>query len=570
MIEVNDSLQARLYRRFDEDPERAALAFIDRRGRFRWWSVREAYDRAARYGAGLVERECGSGERCVLVLPSDEECAFVLLGALLAGAVPLLVAPPILQQSRHSAFLDNLDHTLQIVRPRVVVTAPHLMASAGASSAVEGGQVVEPGVLASSGGGLPPRPRPHSDDTAALQLTSGTTGVPRVCRWTQGAVLAALDGMEGAMGLASDDVCFNWTPLYHDMGLVNNFFLCLTSGVPLAMLSPTDFVVRPARWLRGLHDTGATVSWSPNFGFALATERVAEAELEGVRLDRVRALWNAAERIHVETMLGFHARFAPLGLALEALKTNFGCAENVGGATFGNLGAPFRWEEVDRESLHDEAVARPADPGVEGSIRIASAGRPVESMRIVIADDHDRPLPEGRVGQILLATRSRMSEYVEDPAATSEALGEDGLLRTGDLGYVRDGELFWTGRARERITVRGKKIDPSEFERILFRIPGLRPGCFAAFGIADPTRGTENPVVVCEVQDPVDRPLADIAADVHEAANAELGLMLDDVVLVGRGTLAKTSSGKRRHRHFREVYEAGGLTALHSAARRAG
>jgi acyl-CoA synthetase (AMP-forming)/AMP-acid ligase II len=371
--------------------------------------------------------------------------------------------------------------------------------------------------------------------------------------------------MEEAMGLSSDDVCFNWTPLYHDMGLVNNFFLCLASGVPLAMLSPTDFVVRPARWLRGLHDTGATVSWSPNFGFALATERAAKAELEGVRLDRVRALWNAAERIHVETMLGFHERFAPLGLALEALKTNFGCAENVGGATFGSLDAPFRWEEVDREALHDEAAARPADPGAEGSIRIASAGRPVEGMRIVIADDQDRPLPEGRVGQILLETRSRMSEYVEDPDATSEALVGGGLLRTGDLGYVRDGELYWVGRSRERITVRGKKIDPSEFERMLFGIEGLRPGCFAAFGVADAGLGTERPVVVAELQDPGARPYPEIAADIHAAANAELGLMLADVVLVEKGTLAKTSSGKRRHRHFREIYENGGLTAVYSS-----
>jgi fatty-acyl-CoA synthase len=186
-------------------------------------------------------------------------------------------------------------------------------------------------------------------------------------------------------------------------------------------------------------------------------------------------------------------------------------------------------------------------------------------MRIVIADDQDRPLPEGRVGQILLETRSRMSEYVEDPDATSEALVGGGLLRTGDLGYVRDGELYWVGRSRERITVRGKKIDPSEFERMLFGIEGLRPGCFAAFGVADAGLGTERPVVVAELQDQGARPYPEIAADIHAAANAELGLMLADVVLVEKGTLAKTSSGKRRHRHFREIYENGGLTAVYSS-----
>ena len=551
---MSESLQTRLYRRLDEAPRAPAIAFLDRKGRFRWWSVEEAWAKAAAYGAGLVERGCGPGERCVLVLASDEECAFALLGAFLAGTVPLLVAPPVLQQSRHSAFVANLEHTLSVVRPRVVVAARPIEPAAP--------DTVTPGELA-AGGAAPDRATPAAADTAALQLTSGTTGVPRVCRWTHTAVLAALDGMEGAMELGAGDVCFNWTPLYHDMGLVNNFLLCLTSGLPLALLSPTDFVVQPALWLRGLHDTEATVSWSPNFGFALAAERVRDAEIEGVRLGHVRGIWNAAEKIHVETMLGFHQRFAGHGLALEALKTNFGCAENVGGATFSDPRGPFRWEELDLTALHRDGIATPVGPD-GATVRVAGAGRPVAGMRIVIADADGRPLPEGEVGEVLLDTPSRMSEYLGDPQATEEAF-VGGLLRTGDLGYVRDGELFWTGRSRERITVRGKKIDPSEFERILFRIEGLRPGCFAAFGVADPARGTETPVVVSEVQDPPGRPLPEIAADIHQAANAELGLMLEDVVLVEKGTLAKTSSGKRRHRHFREVYQNGGLAALHSA-----
>ena len=559
---MSETLQARLYRRLEEAPARPALAFVDRRGGFRWWPLAEAHSGAADYGAGLVERGCGPGHRCVIVLSSDEECATVLLGALLAGVVPLLVAPPVLQPSRHSAFLANLAHTLDVVRPRLVVASGDFDFPAGSEWA-EAGRVVAPESLPGSGRQLA-RPRPEPGDTAALQLTSGTTGVPRICRWTHAALLAALDGMERAMRLSPDDVCFNWTPLYHDMGLVNNFLLCLTAGVPLAQLAPTDFVVRPSRWLQGLADTGATVSWSPNFGFALATGRIEADELEGVRLDRVRGIWNAAERIHVETMLAFHERFAPLGLRFEALKTNFGCAENVGGATFSDPEGPFRWEEVDLGALHDQGLAVPATAATGGgpTARIASAGRPVDGMRIVIADPDGRPLPDGAVGRVLLDTPSRMAEYLNDPEATREAFA-DGLLATGDLGYLRDGDLYWTGRTRERITIRGKKIDPSEFERMLFGIVGLRPGCFVAFGIADPRLGTERPVVVCEVADPETRPLREIAGDIHEAANAELGLTLDDVVLVERGVLAKTSSGKRRHRHFREVYESGGLASLY-------
>src|SRR5207249_519267 len=155
------------------------------------------------------------------------------------------------------------------------------------------------------------------------------------------------------------DVCFNWTPLYHDMGLVNNFLLCLHAGVPLALLGPTDFVKRPSLWLRGLSATGATLTWSPNFGFALAAQRIQDAELEGVHLEGVRAFWNAAERIHLNTMQSFLSRFQKVGVQPDALKTNFGCAENVGGATFSNPAGAYVVEHVDEELLHTKGLAEP-------------------------------------------------------------------------------------------------------------------------------------------------------------------------------------------------------------------
>lgn len=130
----------------------------------------------------------------------------------------------------------------------------------------------------------------------------------------------------------------------------------------------------------------------------------------------------------------------------------------------------------------------------------------------------------------------------------------DGLVRTGDLGYLRHGELFWTGRVRERITIRGRKIDPSEFEGILLQIPELRPGCFAAFGVAESKLGTERLVVISEVQDSPAKTYDEIAAEIHERISQGLGVPLSDIVLVRKGMLTKTSSGKRRHRYFRELY----------------
>jgi acyl-CoA synthetase (AMP-forming)/AMP-acid ligase II len=382
--------------------------------------------------------------------------------------------------------------------------------------------------------------------------------------------------MRVAMRLTEDDVCLNWTPLYHDMGLVNNFFLCVTGGVPLVMQSPTEFVREPARWLRGLHATGATTTWSPNFGFALAAQRISDAEMEGVRLDKVRAFWNAAERIHHETLIAFERRFTPYGLAPSALKTNFGCAENVGGATFSDPCGRYLVENVDRQALYERGIAQPVPAGVPGSsgnaansVPIVSAGRPYAGMRIEIHSPRGIALPDGHVGEIALETPSRMVGYLNDARATRRAIGK-GLLRTGDLGYMRDGELFWVGRVRERINIRGKKLDPSEFERILLQIPDLRAGCFAAFGVDDPQQGTQQIVVVSEVRQESATKPAQIAGEIRSQVFLNMGLNVGDVVLVQPGTLAKTSSGKRRHRFFQRLYLEGRLKELEWSPTEAG
>jgi fatty-acyl-CoA synthase len=400
---------------------------------------------------------------------------------------------------------------------------------------------------------------PRLTDIAAMQLTSGTTAAPRICVWDHKVILAALDGMTAAMGISSDDVCLNWTPLYHDMGLVNNFLLCLARGTPLVLLSPQEFARHPALWLRSLSETAATVTWSPNFGFALAVRKADDSELEGVRLDHVRAFWNAAERIHLETLDAFYRRFVRLGVKRAALKTNFGCAENVGGATFSALDEPPRYEHVERRLLDERGIAqRSTATNDADKVVIVSAGRGHPSVTVRILSPRGRMLPDGHVGEICLETSSCMLRYHRNARATRRAF-RGGVLHTGDLGYVRDRELFWVGRLRERITIHGKKIDPSTFEAVLASTLGLREGCFAAFGVPDERLGTERVIVVTEVRPFLAGSLKNLEATIRRKCFLQLGITPDDVVLVRPGTLAKTSSGKRRHRYFRKLYLGGDL-----------
>jgi acyl-CoA synthetase (AMP-forming)/AMP-acid ligase II len=558
------TLQARLVARLTAEPDAQCLGVVDAHGRVSWRSRRDVYERACTWARGLADRGVRPGDACVLVLPGGEPAALPLLGVLLAGAVPLLVAPPTLQ-GRHSSLSLILSRTLRTTRARLVLLGDGLdafgasLARRSASLAVAYRRDLEQQIESST----PASPVPPVNSVAAMQLTSGTTGFPRICTWSHRSVLAALRGMSEAMALSQRDVCLNWTPLYHDMGLVNNFLLCLEVGVPLALLAPTDFVKRPALWLRGLAATAATVTWSPNFGFALAAQRAQDADLRGVRLDHVRAFWNAAERIHFATMQAFLRRFEHIGVRPESLKTNFGCAENVGGATFSDPAGPCVVEYVDEAMLQAQGVAVqvPRTATDTRAVPIVGVGRPTPGIKLQIIGRGGTALPDGHVGEVALRTPSKMSGYLGRKRETGRAI--DGtLLRTGDLGYLRKDELFWVGRLRERITLRGRKIDPSDFERVLLNIAGLRTGCFAAFGVDDPQRGTERLVIVAELRADADRAPSEVTLDIRGAVEEQLGIGVDEVLLVPGGTLAKTSSGKRRHRHVRQSYLKGTLGAL--------
>jgi acyl-CoA synthetase (AMP-forming)/AMP-acid ligase II len=555
------SLQAEILARLSESPDGRCICFYGARETVHWQSRSQLFSKSVAVAQQLKQEGVRSGDVCIIVLPSGERTVNALFATLLLGAVPLLIAPPELVGGNLELH-QTLHSAIHRTRPRVVVCSPSIQPE---RIRIERGFpatrfLFPPDLEDLELKNEPFAPElPASTDIAAMQLTSGTTGAPRICVWNHKGVLAALDGMAAAMALSASDLCANWTPLYHDMGLVNNFFLCLALGIPLVLLSPQEFVRRPALWLRSLSQTGATITWSPNFGFALTVRKAQESELEGVRLDHVRAFWNAAERIHAETLDAFHRRFAALGVRREALKTNFGCAENVGGATFSCANELPPCEHLDRRFLDERGIARvsPATNDAE-KVVLVSAGVAHPAMNIQILSPRGRVLPDGHVGEICLDTPSRMLRYQQNARETRRAL-RGGLLHTGDLGYLRNGHLFWVGRLRDRITIHGKKIDPSTFESIFASTPCLREGCFAAFGVPDEQLGTECLIIVGEVRSPLTESLKNLAATISRKCFLQLGITPGDIVLVPSGTLAKTSSGKRRHRHFRKLYLDGGL-----------
>ena len=561
MTGTGHTFQSHIALRLEREPDGRALAFVDGDGRPAWRSFREYHDAAARCASVLHEKGLREGDVCVLVLSSNEFCANALLGILLVGAIPILVAPPVVG-GLHSNLAQVVDHVIRTTSARMAIIGEAGRSLEGKLNPLRKTKILfGEDCLDGGDAAAVPLARPATDSIVAMQLTSGTTGFPRVCVWRQQGVLAALDGMEQAMALSPEDICVNWTPLYHDMGLVNNLFLCLIKRVPLVMLDTLQFVRKPAMWLRTLSTAGGTVAWSPNFGFALAAHRIRDQELDGVRLDHVRGFWCAAERIHLDTMRQFMDRFAPYGVRPSAMKTNFGCAENVGGATFSDANGDFVFEHIDRRAFFERGVARPVPEASNDTLSVVGVGRPYPGMRIDILSRTGRPLPDGHVGEIGLVTPSRMNGYLRNSSETKRAL-YGRYLRTGDFGYKRGNEIFWTGRVRERINIHGNKYDPSDFEPVLLGVPGLREGCFAAFGIDDGQSGTQKPVVVAEVRKSAREERERIVQGIRQEIVSKLGVTVNEVLLLPEGSMSKTSSGKRRHRYYKELYLAGELQAL--------
>ena len=246
------------------------------------------------------------------------------------------------------------------------------------------------------------------------------------------------------------------------------------------------------------------------------------------------------------------------------LKTNFGCTENIGGATFSAPDGPLLAERVDRKALYAAGEAREVPERARSTAAewIVSAGRPHPGVQIHILNPEGNKLPSGKVGEVALDTTSRLKEFLGDPQATAETI-RGNLVFTGDLGYKRGEELFWVGRSKERINIHGLKYDPSEFEAPLFKVAGLRKGCFAAFGVDDPTQGTQALVLIAEVDDPIESTLKAIADDIRREVAVHVGVTIGDLLLVPKGVLTKTSSGKRRHTFFKELYLQKGLKALY-------
>ena len=516
----------------------SGVTFVDLREREERLSWGEVSARARRAAARLAAAGVAPGDRVALVLRTEPLFLDALLGALLAGAVPVPLYPPV--------RLGRLEEWIGSTARMIAAAGARLVVSGGASRRLLGEAVRRarpalgwlPAEELAAGREELLRP-PSPDDLCLVQFSSGSTVDPKPVALTHAAVCAQVAALTALVRPSAADVLVSWLPLYHDMGLIGCLLGAMGYPGPLVLIAPEHFLARPALWLRALSRHRGTVGAAPSFAFAYAAERVRDEELAGHDLSAVRLLLDGAEPVSCEALRRFAGRFARFGLDPRGLLPVYGLSEAALAVTF----ATPRWPP---RSLRADARALAAGEGLRpGTREIASVGRPVPGAEVELRGPDGRALPAGSLGRIHVRSPSLMREYLGQPAATAAAL-PGGWLDTGDLGLEVDGELYVHGRAKDVVVVRGANHAPEEFEECLAGLPGLRPGCAVAVGAAAED-GAEGLVLLAEraARAPAARDPA-LAEVVRRAVTERTGVAPREVRILAPGTLPRTSSGKLR------------------------
>jgi 1-acyl-sn-glycerol-3-phosphate acyltransferase len=539
-------------------PDRVHI-FLQEEAGERSITYRALWDGARDVAAALAEHGVAPGDTVALMLRTEEAFFRTFAGILMAGAVPVPMYPPV-RADRIAEYAHRQAAILRSAGCGLLVT----FAEAERVGSILRG-VVEPLREAIDVDQLIPvrssrfDVRSFSSATPALiQYTSGSTGDPKGVLLTHANLLANIRAIGQAIDIRPDDVVASWLPLYHDMGLIGAWLGALYFGLPVVILSPLTFLSRPSRWLRAIHTHRATISPAPNFAYDLCVSKIADEEIEGLDLGSWRLALNGSEAVSADTIARFTRRFGPHGFRPDAMYPVYGLAEASVGLTMPPLSRPPRIDAIAREPYQRERQIRPAEPGDGQPLRFVSCGKALPGHDLRIVDDAGEALGDRMFGRIQFRGPSVTSGYFRNPDATRAAFAGD-WLDSGDYGYWAGGELFVTGRAKDLIIRGGRNITPHEAEEIAAAVDGVRKGCVAAFGVQDPSAGTERFVIVVETRLTDEARREQVRRDVAARVTEALGVPPDHVVIAPAGAVLKTPSGKIRRNATREAYESGRL-----------
>ncbi|MGV2826971.1 fatty acyl-AMP ligase [Myxosarcina sp. GI1(2024)] len=526
-------------------------------------------DQQAKAIATSLQSSVAKGERALLLYPPGLEFITAFFGCLYAGVVAVPAYPP-----RRNQNMLRLKALVVDSQAKVALTTTSLLTK------IENRFVQTPEFkslrwlatdsIASELGESWLKPEVMSDTLAFLQYTSGSTGMPKGVAIAHGNLLHNEQMIEKAFAHTKDTIVVGWLPLFHDMGLIGNVLQPLYLGRPCFLMSPVDFLYKPFRWLQAISRHRATTSGGPNFAYDLCLRKITDEQRACLDLSSWEVAFTGAEPVRAETLKQFTETFKPCGFRPEAFYPCYGMAETTLFVTGGFKTTSPVIDRVSATALEQNRIVATTDR--DSNIRqIVSCGQTWLDMKVVIADPETLTRCEDtHVGEIWVSGSSVAGGYWNRPLETQQTfhayladINEGPFLRTGDLGFIKDNELFVTGRLKDVMIIRGRNYYPQDIEQTVEKChPALRPSCSAAFSLE--IEGSERLVIVQEVERSYLRKLNmnEIVDSFCEAIIAEHGLQVYATVLVKPGSIPKTSSGKIQRHACRDKFLSGNLNVV--------
>ena len=550
---------------FIAEPDRNALVLLYPRQPEERITYRNLLLGAAGYAQAFAEKGIQPGEVVVLVLQHGADLAYSFFGAILHGAIPSIM-PFLTEKLSPERYQEDMTALIAITRPAAIVTYPEFVPvvqgtlRAGDSvRAVLVTDSIQPAAVLDfeNLGGL----ARTAEDIVLLQHSSGTTGLQKGVALSHQAVLNQLACYAGAIRLSPEDTIVSWLPLYHDMGLIAGFIMPILNRVPLVLMSPFDWVRAPYKLMQAVTHYHGTLSWLPNFAYNFCAQKIRARDLEGVDLSTWRLVINCSEPTRWESQQLFLEHFKPYGLRPEALVTSYAMAENVFAVTQSGLDAPVSVDEIDARAFVTQRMAIPSTAAGD-TLKMLSAGPTIANTQARIleippenggASPARRQLPDRQVGEIALRSNCMLTGYYQRDDLTQKAFYE-GWFLTGDLGYMVGSQVYVVGRKKDLIIVGGKNIYPQDLETLANQVPGVHQGRVVAFGVFSVETGTEEVVIVAEVDEPDPESRQRIEDEVRQRVTRGSDVSLRYVQTVGPKWIIKTSSGKIARLANRDKY----------------
>ena len=513
--------------------------------------------RAKAIGAELVSR--GVKRQPVLLLfPPGLEFVEAFFGCHYAGAIPVPAYPP--RRNRNMGRINAISEDCQAVlalSTREVISRNEGMLDDSPSLQRMPWLAVEDVAQELASDWI--KPKASGSDVGLIQYTSGSTGTPKGVVLTHDNLIANCRMITLLFGVSRDACGVSWLPLYHDMGLIGGILQPLYFGRPMTLMSPVSFLTRPARWLKAISKYQVSVSGGPNFAYQLCADKITDEEIAGLDLSSWKIAFNGAEPIRYETLKKFTDRFAACGFRHESHYPCYGMAETTLIVTGSQKGVAPVVSAFDRSALDDQRVVSASAEHPQAR-RLVSSGRALAGSDIKIVSPESRQiLHENEIGEIWVSTPGVGTGYWNKPVETEETFhanigdGQKNFLRTGDLGFLQNGELYVTGRLKDLIIIRGVNKYPQDLESTVENCSSrLRTAGAAAFSVD--RDGEEKLVVVCEVERGGNKVWGDELQAIRSSVAAEHDLPPDAVILVRANSVPKTSSGKVQRKLCRQQF----------------